>query len=413
MGQTAFYPDLNALCMAWSAPLSGNTTVYGGPVRSGSEEFRKQFRNQQASLFENLLIFDSVNLSINGPNVIAPLLYRSMGSRAFEGLIEQGALRFTVWTPGLMMSHKDDRVKSTFVGRVGDGTGSELDIEKIVDLGLEIQQVNMPDWYKRDIRKKLIDIHSLLDQKLPETAWQVAEHALERGELELIGLTPRSVILDSTFSDGAIFMGAAESILAFRYILQHGMSSLNSPGIFDIFDIGAKQLNSSKSPMAKYSIITEYEKFPNLRVLHSLLDQPFEQACRFRNSHTSKRFRDWISTTKNAESQIDIIREYVNECSRRRGLFESAPAKFMKLTGMVAIGHILTPAAHHIGEFAGALIASVPEEAINQISETGSEVGLGVIDSFLIDNLKVGWTPRAYFNRLRKLKRSGQRARLR
>ena len=411
MGQIVFNPEINRFCMSWATPIPGSATKYGGPIRSGSEAFRGHFRTHQEALFEQLLLFDSVNLSINGPNVIAPLIYRSMGANVLEDLLEQDALSFTVWTPNPIMGCGEGVVKATGVGRFGDGNGSELDIEKIVDVGLRIQQVNMPDWYKASIRKKLICSHRLLDSKLPETAWEVAGEALKRGELITLGLVPRDSIIESSEIDGKLFLSAAEAILDYRYVLQYGLASQNDLGIFNIFGIGAQNLNGTQSLMSNYTVISEYEKFPNLKALYSVIDKPFKVASEFRKTHTACAFRDWISQTTDTKSQTEIIRGYVDACSKRKGLFESAPAKFLKLTGMVAVGHFVLPEAH-LGEAAGVLLSGVPSKVVGEITGVVSEVGLGVIDSFIIDNLKVGWTPRAYFDRLQRFQRQNRRSHL-
>jgi hypothetical protein len=393
--------------MDWATPIPGNTTVYGGPIRTGSEAAIRELRRHKEDLFEQLLLFESVNFSVNGPNTIVPLLYRAMGEKALEAFLEQDALSFTIWTPQPMMAHDGGKVASTFVGRIGDGNGSELDIERIVDTGLSIQYVGMPDWYKRVIRQKVCARHQLLDEKLPETAWKVAELALIGGELESMGLASRETILGSTTKDGSLFTEAAESILSYRFVLENGMASHNDPGLFKIFGVGAQNLRASTSLAARYTVISDYEKFPNLRTLYGKIDKPFQIASTFRSTHTAKRFREWLSESIDTSSDINIIRDYVDACGNRKGMFESAPAKFLKLTGMVAIGHVILPGAHLLGEAAGAILSGVPAEALGAISETASEVGLGVIDSFVIDNLKIGWTPRAYFVRLRRIQRRG------
>lgn len=406
MAQSVFNADFNKFCMAWAKPIPGNTTVYGGPIRTASEAARKELRSLKEELFEQLLLFESINFSISGPNTIVPLLYRAMGNKELEELLDQDALSFTVWTPQPMMAHKDNRVASTFVGRIGDGHGSELDIEKIVDTGLLVQEVGMPDWYKLNIRHKLYDAHKLLDEKLPETAWQVAEKALSAGELESMGLTRRETIIGSTTKDGQTFTNATESILAYRYVLENDMASQNDHGLFSVFGVGAKNLSETDSLLAKYAVISEFEKFPNLRSLYGEVEKPFGVASQFRSTHTARKFREWLSSSTGSGSEIDIIREYVDACGNRRGLFDSAPAKFLKVTGMVAIGSVLAPYAQMLGiGAAGAILSGVPAEAVRAISEKASEVGLGVIDSFVIDNLKVGWTPRAYFDRLRRIHR--------
>jgi hypothetical protein len=60
-------------------------------------------------------------------------------------------------------------------------TSRELDVEKIVDVGLSIQPNNMSWLYKRRLKKKLVARHSLLDQKLSADAWVIAEKLLREG----------------------------------------------------------------------------------------------------------------------------------------------------------------------------------------------------------------------------------------
>ena len=52
-----------------------------------------------------------------------------------------------------------------------------------------------------------------------------------------------------------------------------------------------------------------------------------------------------------------------------------------------------------------AVLTSIPAPVINEVLATTAEFGTGVINSFLIENLKIGWTPKAYFDGLRRLRR--------
>jgi hypothetical protein len=38
-----------------------------------------------------------------------------------------------------------------------------------------------------------------------------------------------------------------------------------------------------------------------------------------------------------------------------------------------------------------------------EIAGKGADFGLGLIETFMIDNFKTGWSPKAYFDGLRKL----------
>ena len=92
MRQKAFYSGLNELCLKWTAPIPGSVTTYGGPLRTAAPGFKTLFRTIQEALFEQLLLFDSIDLNINGPNVIAPLLYNQMGPKPFETFLERKTL---------------------------------------------------------------------------------------------------------------------------------------------------------------------------------------------------------------------------------------------------------------------------------------------------------------------------------
>jgi hypothetical protein len=407
MAQTAFYSELNRFCLAWATPVPGSVTTYGGPLRTAATDFTMQLRTHQEALFEQLLLFDVVNLNITGPNFITPLMYNFMGPKALEELLEQKALSFVIWQPQPMMSHQDGKVAATFVGRIGDGQGSEVDIEKIIDIGLHLHPTNMGVSYKKVLRRKLIKCHSLLDPKLPESAWIIAGKALSAGSLQCFGLSSREESpVGLPVAEGEILLRAAESLLEYRYLLVNGMTSHNNAGVFDLIDVGLDNLRKRKSPVEKYYIVANFEKFPNLRALFSEVDKPFHRIARFRKSYTARRFREWLSSASDPGSDVELIREYVDACGNRKGLFESAPAKFVKLVSMIGISHL---AGAEAAAIASGLLTSIPAQVIDEVLKTAAEFGTGVVESFVIDNLKVGWTPKAYFDGLRRLTRRSSR----
>ena len=146
--------------------------------------------------------------------------------------------------------------------------------------------------------------------------------------------------------------------------------------------------------MEKYAVIAQFEDFPNLRALMSEIESPFKRIVRFRQTHTARKFREWLSAT--SESDIGLVREYVNACAKRKSLFESAPAKFVKVASMIALAHAAGAEAAAAGAF---LMTSIPAGVIGEALKLSAEFGTGVIDSFVIENLKVGWTPRETLHR--------------
>lgn len=176
-----------------------------------------------------------------------------------------------------------------------------------------------------------------MDKKLPESAWKIAEDALKAGDLEHLGLPRREQSVGLPLSEGETLQRAAASLMHYRYLLANGMTSQNDTGIFDFLDIGVENLRNAKSPIEKYTIISEFERFPNLRALFGEIEKPFQRIARFRQSRNAKKFREWLSAASDPGSNTQLIREYVDACSKRRNLFDSAPAKFVKLVSMIAI----------------------------------------------------------------------------
>src|SRR5260370_7925169 len=105
MTQRVFSPDLKKFALEHSIPQPGAVTRNGAPLAKNSASFSTALKNQEQLLFEKLLLFDTVQLSVAGPNVIAPLLYERMGGRTFEELLEQAPIMFVIWDPKPIITH--------------------------------------------------------------------------------------------------------------------------------------------------------------------------------------------------------------------------------------------------------------------------------------------------------------------
>jgi hypothetical protein len=400
MAQTVFSSDLQQFCLKYANPPPGAVLRYGAPLARSSSTFVDELRAQERSLFEKLLLFDKVQLSVAGPNVIAPLLCNRMSLRVFEELLEQDAISFVVWEPYPLFSHHGGRVKATFNGRIDDG--GPLDIEKRIYQGLVAEVVGgLNSARARKLRNKLLQQHLILDPGIGEQAWPVAFQAMTEGSLETFGLSKRSSILESSVADGSVLLGATESIIKYRHVLANDLATFDDPGVYDLFAMALAGLERPTLRLEQFGTIAEYAQFPNLRELYDTLDDPFRRIATFRNSTTAQNFRTWLSTLKDTNSDVDVIREYVDACQDRKGLFESAPRKFLKLVSVAAVGWLATRGATALGaeEIVSVLTGLGVSTATGVVEQTVG-LGLGTVETFMIDNLKVGWSPRAYFDGL-------------
>src|ERR1700722_3903003 len=92
MQTNAFYTSLNEFCRKYwiqgSQPLTLQD-MWQHPAREAAE---------RAALFEHLLLFDTVSITVHGENVPLAFIVRLFGQRHFEELIDQQAIRFVLWT---------------------------------------------------------------------------------------------------------------------------------------------------------------------------------------------------------------------------------------------------------------------------------------------------------------------------
>jgi hypothetical protein len=411
MRQKAFSGELRQLCLDHANPVPGATTRFSSPLAKNSQTFPLALRSAEKALFEQLLLFDTVQLSVTGANVIAPLLCNRMGRKVFEDLLDQDAITFVQWEPEPMFSHREGLVKATFSGRFGGG--GPIDIEKRIDQGFLLEHAAAPA--SRDgLKKKLIRQTSILEEKFGEEAWQEAFKAMSEGSLEHLGLSRRSTILNAPVRDGQILSDAAASLLSYRHILANNMISTGNESVYDFFSRGLTSLERPDLRLEQFGFLANIEQFPNLQELFGEIKDPFLHAAKFRKSDVARTFRAWMSTIEGAKSDRDAVtREYVKALMAKRSFFEAAPRKFLKAVSVAALGSAASATATALGagELAAGLagLTGLAAPTVAALQGKAMNSGVGLFGNFIIDNLKPEWTPKAYFDGLRNMKKKSER----
>lgn len=159
MSANAFYTSLNDFCRKYfvidSKPLSlfEQQTF---PIRDAAE---------RAALFEHLLLFDTVSFKVYGENLLLIVMLKHFGEKGLEKLIEQGAIRFVLWTP--MITHMVTEIAGVNALQSGNlSSPAHSDPEQSIDLGLNWLKEQATPRLRRRLRKKVAPLYKIPSPEL-------------------------------------------------------------------------------------------------------------------------------------------------------------------------------------------------------------------------------------------------------
>lgn len=85
MGQTIFYPGLNDFCRKY---LDANRFV----APADAAQFPIRLAEENASLFEQFMLFGKISFKVYGENILVPYLIAQLGQNVFESLVNRALL---------------------------------------------------------------------------------------------------------------------------------------------------------------------------------------------------------------------------------------------------------------------------------------------------------------------------------
>lgn len=392
--QNIFYPDLNDFCRKYlilnrpEGPLSP-LDVAMAPIRA---------KEQEARLFEQLLLFDRISFKVHGENIPLVLLFNTLGEKGLEELIEQDAIRFVLWTP-MVLYMKDNIAGVEPLVYGGFNSPAHCDPEMSIELGLKWMANPLSATAKRRLVKKVRRLYEMPDNDLAGTAVQVTKSAFNHGKFLSRGLSPLLKSMDKLAEpEKKLLSDCATELLEYYYLLRQGMTSYSNFRYFDQFSMSVGNIGANHIPL-RFNEFSKLEGFPNLQELYRHLDQGLHQVAKLRSKRSSVKFREWLASVKGGVDGSEITREYLDSLTDAKGLFDSAGGKFVKSVAVTALGAVIGAS---IGGVEGAEVGAVA----GKVLEPAVHLGLDLIDSFLLERITKGWTPRMFFDDLRKLPRN-------
>ena len=262
------------------------------------------------------------------------------------------------------------------------------------ELGLNWLKAEIPAERKRRLVTKLADLYDAQPPDSAADAVKATHSAYQSGRLKSFGLDPSQAPLeDMPVTSRAALNNCAVEIAEYKLLMSKGWSSLTEFTYFELFSESLRRLTEASSVTQGFRYLAELEGIPNVDFIAADPRGLLRDIVKIRARHSSARFRQWLSSNP-GESDIDLSRRYVDAIANRKGFFDRAPAKVAKSIVMTAAGAGLGAAIE------GGLAAAAVGGTVGKILEPVADLGLDLLDSFLLDGLLRGWTPRLFLNQL-------------
>lgn len=132
---------------------------------------------------------------------------------------------------------------------------------------------------------------------------------------------------------------------------------------------------------------------PNLKALFPTIPNAVARVPALRQKRTSRNFRRWLSTATAGDK--NVTDEYLAAIADAKGPLDFPAGKFTKVVTLASVGAALGQAVEGP---TGALLGS----AAGSMAGSAVDVGLDLLDEFLLDGILKGWHPRMFFDDLRR-----------
>ncbi|MBS1001690.1 hypothetical protein JK169_11855 [Acetobacter persici] len=349
-----------------------------------------QARQLFHGLFEQLLIFDTVSFKVTGENVGLALLIGQIGLKGVERLLDENALKFVLWQQTVMsLVEPAAGVQPLCIGMMNSPAHS--DPEASIESGLKFLQDKIPASRLKKLVPKILPHYIPQPDNLAKDAVDLTNSAYMSGRLVDAGIPLEGRSLENIpkqYFDK--LLKCANEMLEYKLLVRMKWSSTSNFTFHNIFSESVRRLTTASSVSSGFRYLSNINNIPNFSVLFENIKTPLESIPRIRAKRSSERFRQWIATG-DGESPEELTRRYIEAIGGSRGFFERGLGKFTKSLAMTGVGAGV-----------GALIeAGLPATAAGALAgkalEPLADIGLDLLDAYLLDGLLTGWTPRMFF----------------
>lgn len=344
-----------------------------------------------AGLFEQLLIFDKVTVSTNRLNFGLFFLINQLGINTVEQLIDNGYIKFMIWTPVIVTGSGRQREDGTLDESViygqppiaaGSLLGDDKDPEKNIRAALS--HFDLPQDRKRIFTRKALKSYVVPNgMAFSADSSKLIIDAYKNNNLQTLGLPYEREPDQLHLNERTQLLGLGHKVLETAILSQYSLKSYNSFEHYAICKQNLDNIGKAYNVAGNSDALFNLEGLPNLKQLFIQERMNFDSIFKVRHLSNAKFYRKWINEIGENSNAQEITKEYLNEIKGDTKFFETSEGKFLRNLFMFGANTAL-----------GAAIAGPAGVAAGY--------GLGLLETFWLDKLIKGKNPSMFIDDIKK-----------
>lgn len=363
----------------------------GNPYSFDYKKLTKAEEIQIASeIFEQLLIFDQIIISTNKTNFSLYVLIKNLGINTVEKLVENGYIKFIIWSPLLIVSAgkqlSDGTIDESRIYELPPltaGTYLESDLDPDKNIAQALQYFPLPRERKRAfIRKARKNYISLAGMDLSSESAKIVIDSYSNNNLIDLGLPYEKEPNKLNKAERATLQKLGHKIIETAVLSEYNLKSYDNYEHIAISKINFENIGKAYNVVDNSNHLFKLENLPNLKELYISQKLTFDDVFKLRNLSNAKYYRKWINNVGENADALEITKEYLNEVKGNNKFFESLEGKLIRNVGLFTANTAI-----------GGAIAGPPGMAVG--------FALGMLETFWLDNILKGNNPSMFIDYLK------------
>lgn len=295
-------------------------------------------------------------------------------------MLEQGAIKFVLWNPGVTYIVDDIPGLLPLQSMGNFTTAVHSDPEESIMSGLKFMSNPLPRRVRKDITRKVLKHYVVPPEDLSRDAAEFGHEGYKSNLFEEFGLPNEKNLTDLKQKERKLLCSLATQCLDLTILAKYQFSTYNS---FDLMKLNRSEYGNLKNANAIENVVEtvfDIESIPNFSSMISEGMIDITDIAKLRKRKSSKQFRVWIDKVSHHEDKSDITREYIDSVMDSKTFFQTPKGKLTKVIAVTSLGVVV-----------GSTMAG-PSGVI-----MGATIGL--LDSYVLDKILKGWTPRHYIDK--------------